>query len=38
MLVPFAILAGILSVVTAPGLIAQHLERRRNAAEEQVDA
>lgn len=32
MLMPFAVLAGILSVLTAPGLIAQHLEARRRKA------
>lgn len=37
MLVPFAILAAIMSVITAPGLIAQYLESRR-ARSEQVDA
>ncbi len=29
MLVPILVLTGILSVITAPGLIAQHLEERR---------
>lgn len=34
MLVPLAILAGIMSVITAPGLIAQHLAARRAKAEQ----
>ena len=37
MLVPIAVLAGIMSVITAPGLIAQHLESRR-ARKAQADA
>lgn len=35
MLLPLAILAGIMSVITAPGLIAQHLSARRAKAEVQ---
>lgn len=34
MLMPFAILAGFLAAMTAPGLIALHLEDRRNAKRE----
>jgi len=37
MLMPFAILAGIMTVLTAPGLIAQHLAARR-ARSEQTEA
>jgi hypothetical protein len=32
MLMPFAILAGIMAVLTTPGLIAQHLAARRAKA------
>lgn len=35
MLIPLAILAGIMSVITAPGLIAQHMDARRAKAEGQ---
>ena len=34
MLVPFAILAGFMTAITAPGLIALHLEDRRKAKAE----
>ena len=34
MLIPFAVLAGIMTVLTAPGLIAQHLASRRAGATE----
>lgn len=34
-MMPFAILAGIMTVLTAPGLIAQHLAARR--AQEQTE-
>ena len=37
MLVPIAVLAGIMSVITAPGLIAQHLAARK-ARNAEVDA
>ena len=39
MLTPIVILAGILTVITTPGLIAQHLEARcaRQAAETNED-
>ena len=33
MALPILILAGIMSVITAPGLIAQHLEARKAKAE-----
>ena len=36
MLMPLGVLAVIMSVLTAPGLIAQYLERRRNAAGEEA--
>ena len=32
MLIPFAVLTGIMAVLTAPGLIAQHLAARRAKA------
>lgn len=34
MLLPFAILAGFMTAITAPGLIALHLEDRRKAKAE----
>ncbi len=36
MLMPLGILAAIMSVLTAPGLIAQYLESRRNSAGEEA--
>lgn len=35
MALPLLVLAGIMSVLTAPGLIAQHLEARKQKAAEQ---
>lgn len=37
MLMPLAVLAGIMTVLTAPGLIAQHLSSRREKSR-QMDA
>lgn len=34
MAMPILVLAGIMSVLTAPGLIAQHLQARKKKAEE----
>mgnify|MGYP001800377218 CR=1 FL=1 len=34
MLIPFAILAGFMTAITAPGLIALHLEDRRKAKQD----
>lgn len=34
MLTPFIFLAGFMTVITAPGLIALHLQDRRNAKKE----
>lgn len=34
MLIPFAVLTGIMTVLTAPGLIAQHLAAKRAQAAE----
>lgn len=38
MLLPFAILAGILTVITAPGLIAQYVEGRRARSAPETEA
>ena len=37
-MLPFAVLAGILAVITAPGLIAQHLEAKRAAKAPELEA
>lgn len=37
MLVPFAILVGFMTTITAPGLIALHLEDRRKAKAESTN-
>jgi len=38
MLVPLAFLAGFMTVVTAPGLIAQYLEERKTAKADETGA
>ncbi len=38
MLMPLAFLAGFMTIITAPGLIAQHLQSRKTAKSEHTGA